>query len=144
MFVLEETLKLLPAVIAVIGVLLGSFVTHRANFKTKSLELGHQLHKQHIDELRKVSADYLTAVNNAALSSLNEKDKYFEKLQKTNGLLAQIELLASSEAYLHAREMFDVLLNLYSQEPNKEKSGLLPKARSEFVASIKKELQTNA
>lgn len=140
----DEISKLLPAIIAVIGVLLGGFVTHRANFRMKTVELKHQFHKQHIDELRKVSADFLAEVNNAALSSLNERTKYFEKLHKSNGLLAQLELLAPPDAYSHAREIFDVLLNLYSQEPNKEKSNLLPKARSEFVAAIKQELQGSA
>jgi len=137
----EELTKILPAVVAVVGVLLGSFVTYKANFNIKSLELKHQLNKQHIDELRKIGTEYLAEVNSAALLSLKGKSGYFDELKKSNYLLSQIELLASKEVFSYATAMFEVLLNLYSVEPNKEISGSLSDVRSKFVESLKKEIK---
>ena len=138
---LEELAKIMPAVIAVLGVVLGSYVTYKANFKLKSLELKHQFKKQHIDDLRKLGAEYLAEVNTAAILSLKDKNNYFEALKRPNGLMSQIELLATKETYTHAKEMFEILLNLYSTKPDEKSSSLLPVARAKFVASLKKEIK---
>jgi len=128
--------SLIPAGIALIGVFVGGIVTYFANLKIKNKELNHQLFREERQEKRILYAQFLSEVNIAALKAIDNKADAFSKLQTTSALLAQIQLLSNSEVHVSARDIYEILLNMYAQVP-KESNGNLAVAKADFIKNVK-------
>lgn len=138
---MEEILKLLaPAFFAIIGVVVGAFVTYKGNMRIKQLELNHQTKREELAAETNLYAEFLSSVNVATLKAVESKDNFAAKLEKTLSLLAQIELSSSKEIHSKAVEISEELINMYVANSDKNTNGL-KMLRAAFIKTVKKELE---
>ena len=138
---MEEILKLLvPAFFAIIGVVIGGFATYKGNMRIKQVELNHQIKREELAAETKLYAEFLSSVNVATLKSVESKDNFAAKLEKTLGLLAQIELSSSKEVHSKAVKISEELTHMYVANSDKNTNGL-KMLRAAFIKTVKKELE---
>jgi hypothetical protein len=88
----------------------------------------------------KLYTEFLSSVNVATLKSVESKDNFAAKLEKTLGLLAQIELSSSKEIHSKAVKISEELIHIYVANSDKNTNGLKT-LRAAFIKTVKKELE---
>ena len=134
--------ELIPAIIALSGVLVGGVVNFFATKQVKRQEWKLELAKNTISDRRKVYADFFVTSQKYILHSIDDKYSTASQFLEISTCLANVEITASDEVSSVAKRIYDYCLQSHEQD-KKSAEHNFSTLRAEYILAVREELKKN-
>jgi hypothetical protein len=124
---------------ALIGTLIGGFISYLSNRNIKREEWQLSLIKEEINSRKKLYSEFLGEANRLVLFSLEEKVSSTRQLDSLISYFTQIELVATEKVIERAKSLADCVLTCNTQSANKKDQDFY-NLKKYFIESVKDEL----
>lgn len=133
----EITIALIGISSALLGTIIGGFITYFSNKTLKTLEWENPIKRQDLNERKVIYSNFLAEVNNLALEAHEEKTRKASYFNSLANCMTQLEL-SSNDSVIEATEnIADHVFSLYIKD---EKSpGDFPALRKTFAEAVRAE-----
>jgi hypothetical protein len=124
---------------ALIGTLIGGFISYLSNRNIKLEEWQLSLIKEEINSRNKLYSEFLGEANRLVLFSLEEKVSSTRQMDSLMSYFTQIELVATEKVIERAKSLADCVLTCNTQSANKEDQDFY-NLKKYFIEAVKDEL----